>query len=88
MMMSDDGITDPRIAVHGKTWVIKRTFKWNAQFWSASRGAWIKAGDVHGPSANNPKISYFRSRLSAEIELSSIRRSLTPEAAKAERRKR
>lgn len=75
----------PTVKAHGARFVIQRRIGTSRQLWNGRRGEWVKSIDVHGGSANNPKISYYLTREAAEFELTLIAQSLTPEAAAVER---
>lgn len=77
----------PVVKRHGNRFVIQRRIGTSRQLWNGLRGEWVKSIDVHGGSANNPKISYYRTPEAAEFELTLIAQFLTPEAATLERRR-
>jgi hypothetical protein len=77
----------PTVKPHGRRFVIQRRIGTARQLWNGLRCEWVRSIDVHGGSANNPKISYYLSREAAEFELTLIAQSLTPEAAAIERRR-
>lgn len=49
----------------GQSFVVLRETPYGKEYWNNKDEDWIPSQDIHGPSARNPKCSYFRSYGSA-----------------------